>query len=679
MAPVDVEINLDDDDFNGFAFEGGRLDCQFGTSDNNETIGFAITDVFIQRCKYLRKWNNAEYVIKFNAGAGKKFELIFTFVDGIYSFKYRTLDEDLNTGFPIKAELYNQIAAYIEARLPAPVAPAPVVPAPVVPVAVANTTFTLLGKYFRKEITIDELDKYFETADDLNEFDHYGTNALMRVIHANDMELLERLLLNPRINVNAEKNGETALTFAVRLAIYNSAGSFVIYSKMSIIPAINLLVSKGAGVNQGVLDLLKEGFVEATRHKPHFKTDEWKICASILEIVAKIPGIDLRKVEAAALSNIFSISISQKIKEDYFYPVYSILNPTTPPFSYPGTPKPMFYHKGYSCATDALFTVLFESEEFRPFFYEKIPSGPPSTDCCILLPETETAKANINKIRKKYTFTINIHTADAEKYIGVLGVAKQRYDRMTTPTPFVSPRRGSISNNLWKGMHFPLKCDESPRGLPTYESAHFLESLLSRNILGMSGLGKYNVRFFEVRASMIPESFDFKKVRALFVHYVTIKPDEEASHMIGFYRFKDKWILADNGIGYLHEIQDTQWFNDIFLPRLKNTINDPTTTGSADKKVFFQPNHELSKFYMYCQIITIGARSYPNVPMILSEKGMYKVFSIITISREDMEETSASAAPVALAPAHNKPAGGAGNTRRDRRKMARRTRRNRKY
>jgi hypothetical protein len=320
---------------------------------------------------------------------------------------------------------------------------------------------------------------------------------------------------------------------------------------------------------------------------------------------------------------------------------------------------------------------LFESEEFRPFFYEKIPTGPPTTDCCIVLPETATAKANIKKLWKN---TLKLHTADAEKYIGVLGAAKQRYDRITISTPFVSPRRGSISNNLWKGMHNPLKCDESYKGMYTADLALFLESLLSRNILGISGLRKYNIRVFQNELKQgggIPESFDFKKVRAFIVGIYNITSFNDG-HFLGFYRFKDKWILVDNGIGYLHEIQDTQWFNDIFLPRLKNTINDPTLE-SADKKVFLQGNSSLFKYYLYYQFITIGARSYPNMPMVFGsgEKYMYWPISLVTISREDTEEASAPAAPVAPVAVNNKPAGGAGNTRRGRRKMARRTRRRR--
>jgi hypothetical protein len=151
MAPVNVNIVLDDD-FNGFRFADGYFRCQFGTPDDNESIYFTIEPVIIQRCRYFRQSSSNTYKIRFDAGAGKLFTLEFlrTADDGgnfSYSFVYHGLDDELATGFPIKAAMYNQIAAYIQARLPgaaapvapapAPVAAAPVAPAPVEPAVVA--------------------------------------------------------------------------------------------------------------------------------------------------------------------------------------------------------------------------------------------------------------------------------------------------------------------------------------------------------------------------------------------------------------------------------------------------------------------------------------------------------------------------------------------------------------
>jgi hypothetical protein len=212
-----------------------------------------------------------------------------------------------------------------------------------------------------------------------------------------------------------------------------------------------------------------------------------------------------------------------------------------------------------------------------------------------------------------------VQTVSRKKYLDVLYAAKYRFKRMKAikNTRFEVPRSSSVSDNMWARAHKPLtKAGEG--GLFSEDEALFLGNLLVRNILEIPGLPAFSVRYVQ-RYKPMPASITKENLVAFTLGLVRVLPTEEGDipfqHAVGFFKKNGKWHLIDNEIGFLHEFQDQEWFETIFLKRLfyTNQYPDKKSGGEPSEKVFIQFNDDLLPNNLIMQFVTLGARSYPNV------------------------------------------------------------------
>ena len=329
-------------------------------------------------------------------------------------------------------------------------------------------------------------------------------------------------------------------------------------------------------------------------------------------------------------------------------------------FHYPSSTHPVLSQKGSTCASDAIFTILFESDELRPFFYtstweeqakEQAKKGGVPTvnaDACILLPQS------VENIKKSYKTTElgPLPNASRDIYVSVLAAAKERYERMLTITRAALaesesvevPRSVSFSDNLWKKAHTPLAYYKEG-GLSDEDELLFLGNLLGKNILNIPGIPKYSVRFFgtdnPVDRSVYSGGFPFNVV-AFTMSILQYAPDSNFyQHSIGFYKAGGKWQIIDNEIGFRHTIQDTSWFYNVFLPRLFYTLENIDLTKESDRKLHIFMNPELIQYDLMYHFITPGDKSYPNIPLS-DESLMVRVNNVTLILQEGSSAPSSS-------------------------------------
>jgi hypothetical protein len=299
----------------------------------------------------------------------------------------------------------------------------------------------------------------------------------------------------------------------------------------------------------------------------------------------------------------------------------------------------MMSQRGATCASDTLFTLLFESEFLRPLFYspdwESIaPTAVADDDCCILLPTTPVVSLlSSEKLITHFNKNLAVkRDALRNQYIGVLSAAKKRYDRMISRGNYSKLNRTrnrrslSVENTLWEEMHYPITpvCSTSPF-LRGGDVAIFLDFLLTTNGMKLPALeakNPFQVQFYSPKDNPPPAGIETKNIIALVLLITPVvksKTDFSQNHYIGLYRNEGTWFLVDNEVGYIHQIMDTDWVNKIMLPRLFYTVSHPVdsypeNTKDAEHKLFVNYyDSELKPFFTNYQFITFGERSYPNI------------------------------------------------------------------
>ena len=277
----------------------------------------------------------------------------------------------------------------------------------------------------------------------------------------------------------------------------------------------------------------------------------------------------------------------------YLMDLYHASFPTED-FTYVGDElrKPMLSQKGMTCVSDAFYTILFESEILKPFMAslrERIPAG-------------------------------------VEMGAG-LCAATTRYKRINFTQ---RGRRLSISNNLWKEGIMPLALDHDPeKGVVIAKLFHIFENIFAENIYEIEGLraGAFVVekiprRAGETRIQPLTQS-RFMKSFGFLVGFESMEwdPVSRKKHAIGFMKNGDTWHILDNDVGYIHVVQDNEWFANVFMPRLLYSVSTYSATSTAlrrgegieniYKRVFAKRMPEM-KDDLLMAFATLGDKSYPN-------------------------------------------------------------------
>lgn len=294
-------------------------------------------------------------------------------------------------------------------------------------------------------------------------------------------------------------------------------------------------------------------------------------------------------------------------------------------FPYRDPMRVMFSQRGLTCVSDAIFTVLFESPELAPLW-----SG--------LDWRGLSASANMATSR----------------YAGMFQAAKVRHERLAGRTFTRGPlrRQESIQNTLWEGMHVPIACPSG--GILFKDSVTFLRDIFENNKLLIPS---FAYRPYEIIESTPTKSTDLSispsRISAIFVSTLDINKKQPHEHIFGFFKnATNSWVLVDNEVGFLHTIQDTDWMNREFLPRLITTVKDPDLLD-LEKKVFFYLRN-LLEFDLASQMIAIGSKSYPNIDpgnVFLNQDMLYVPTKAIFIVRNVYNPYAAGAAGAAGAAA----------------------------
>lgn len=322
-------------------------------------------------------------------------------------------------------------------------------------------------------------------------------------------------------------------------------------------------------------------------------------------------------------------------------------------FGYSSTHKPMLSQKGMSCSTDTLFTLLFESEHLRPLFHNLIMDHVTSADddCCIILPE-ETAIQTTFKTYKNLDLNAVKKSTLRAKYAAVLSAAQKRYDRMIVPAENTSRNRRKFSinsNELWKESNFTKirVCPESSEEVhgDEFTCALFFDFLLTSNGMSLPSLtvkNPFGVHLLN-QGSTLPKSFDTGSIicMALLIHPISDKWMRTGiGHWIGFYKNHNKWFFVDDSIGYIHEMMDNDWVNNVLIPRLiYTTMSEESNEKNLDKKVILFGDKNLYRgFDMIDQFVPFGEKLYPNINPMYTDVSPTKVYyptSLILITHED--------------------------------------------
>jgi hypothetical protein len=200
------------------------------------------------------------------------------------------------------------------------------------------------------------------------------------------------------------------------------------------------------------------------------------------------------------------------------------------------------------------------------------------------------------------------------KYAGMFQAAKIRHDRLAGRAFTRGPmrRQQSVENTVWEGMYTPLSCPTG--GILHSETTAFLTDLFNNNKLGLPALHTRPFSIVNINAANASTSalIDPSKITAILLRTDDVLRQHAHGHMFAFFKnAAGNWVLVDNEVGFLHTVQDTEWFMGTFLPRLGPTVQTPDLTDS-DKKVMFYIRN-LLEFDLATQIITMGDKFYPNI------------------------------------------------------------------
>jgi hypothetical protein len=307
--------------------------------------------------------------------------------------------------------------------------------------------------------------------------------------------------------------------------------------------------------------------------------------------------------------------------------VYDLLVPSEEKFTYSVDPRIAFSQKGITCGQDALFTILFESKDFKAlleFDWEGFSSN------SVVKPTTVSKKPVIEYLKSaaipneyKNLYGDKYVGSSIDQYVSALKAAKLRYTRMPTVDKSMLKeykgtlrREKSVQNLAWEIPYKMLNTSCRPtltRGLRLGDLSIFLEKLLVENIFGLEGFGPehYDVQLYEPTN---PPPLNISNARAFIL---LIRPyNSKVGHFIGFYENDGYWHLIDNETGFIHKILDTEWFNTIFIPRMLTTIKDTKDEekfNNASEKVFLLPDFRFEDAMLRYQFFTPGERSYPNL------------------------------------------------------------------
>jgi hypothetical protein len=360
--------------------------------------------------------------------------------------------------------------------------------------------------------------------------------------------------------------------------------------------------------------------------------------------------------------------------------VYDLLFPPEKKFIYSVDPRIAFSQKGITCGQDTLFTILFESKDFKPLLeynWEMVSSN------SVVKPITVSKKSVIEYLKSaampneyKNLYGDKYVGSSIDQYVSALKAAKLRYLRMpTVDKSMLNEYKGrlrhmkSIQNLAWEIPYKMLNTSCRPtltRGLRLGDISIFLEKLLVENIFGLEGFGPehYDVQLYE------PTNPPPPNISNACAFILLIRPYNATNgHFIGFYENDGYWHLIDNETGFIHKILDTEWFNNIFIPRMLTTIKDTKDEekfDNATEKVFLLPDVRFDDAMLRYQFFTPGERSYPNrttwgkdIPWI-----PYAVTVITRVTSPTVTGTSASAAAGAGTASRRRRGGGRWTRRR---------------
>jgi hypothetical protein len=327
---------------------------------------------------------------------------------------------------------------------------------------------------------------------------------------------------------------------------------------------------------------------------------------------------------------IFNEDISNAVKKEILWAIHEAqYGRFDASFVYTGAKgDPMFSQRGSTCASDALFTMLFENDVFGP-----------------LLRST-----NFDSMIKPSDKVLG-------KYLQALKLAKQRYVRM-----FADPRRFtntssssgyalpgrrralSINNDIGNSvMQSLLLEDTCVSGLSTAETREFIKKILVENVLSMPGMPKL---FLKKEFEMDEDSIDFDNLIFIDIGTKAFKEGYSSGHATGILQKAGRWYFIDNEIGFLHEFQDIDWLKRVFIPRLIfSTKIDSASQDYITLRAFFYLCEDFNSSFLDYQFITFGEKFYPNVmPSEKFSRENIRVPNTLTfIFKEPSESSSAGA------------------------------------
>jgi hypothetical protein len=324
---------------------------------------------------------------------------------------------------------------------------------------------------------------------------------------------------------------------------------------------------------------------------------------------------------------IFNYSTSSEVKSAILWPAYEAkYGKFDAAYTYTGEKGHlMFSQRGVTCAPDALFTMIMESDYIGDVF----------------------EVADLDKI------TAPAAGSRAERYLSALKGAKKRYTRMFDRSymfrgfsgmSYVEPRLRrtfSVANNLGEKVLMNLTSCEMPIGTLPSHIHEFLDSVLIKNELAIPWLSemKFNVR---LASEMRPdEVLDLDKVSFLLLNCVPLGDVTAIGHAVGIFQRVGKWFYVDNEVGYLHEFKDLVWLKTILIPRLLKGVKT-FLSGSRDffSTAVLAMGNEFPGSFLKTHFITLGDKCYPNIRPdgTIHEFGVYLATEIEILSHEDISD-----------------------------------------
>jgi hypothetical protein len=238
--------------------------------------------------------------------------------------------------------------------------------------------------------------------------------------------------------------------------------------------------------------------------------------------------------------------------------------------------KPIHYvfsQLGHTCAPDALFTLLFESEIIGP-----------------VLTKLNEESFEIQLFKNDATLGDSVKSLllALERYRDMKELEKVAHTTGQTLVRYMSrnvakQRGAQISSILRKGYHTCIT-----KATPVEAIHSYIENIITKNRMGLFEPDQ-KIRY--ILGTELDEA-DISKIFACI--FVIVKDKAPVAHMMGMYRRDGNWYLVNNELGSLYVAKDTERITQLFK---LIALGEEEVIYMWDNEWYFMP--EFIRFFVH--------------------------------------------------------------------------------